>query len=281
MAIFINNQQLESFFFSGGECQVRVNVHDIGQTTHILAYITSSDDVMSLLLAVDAIRRVNPGTMIKLKIPYFPYARQDRVCYPGEALSLKVMADLINQLQCDELVIVDPHSDVCPALLNKCKFVTMSDIVMNSELYQIILEKKLALVSPDAGAEKKIKSVYNSFLNKGQMVSVFCSSKIRDPKTGHILASEIKEDVEGRDLMIMDDICDGGATFIELAKVLKSKGAHNIYLYVTHGIFSKGMTELKKYFTHIYTYHSSLCKAELDSTFITVLQKNLEHHHVY
>jgi ribose-phosphate pyrophosphokinase len=79
----------------------------------------------------------------------------------------------------------------------------------------------------------------------GQMNTVFCSKK-RDPLTGHLSGFEIKNynpnpNADGQDLLIVDDICDGGGTFVGLAKELRKAGAKKVYLYVTHGIFSKGL----------------------------------------
>ena len=68
--------------------------------------------------------------------------------------------------------------------------------------------------------------------------------------------------------MIVDDICDGGQTFIELAKALEKQGAHQIFLYVTHGIFSKGLDTLKVYFSGVYCYHSLSNSFNYDSFLI-------------
>jgi ribose-phosphate pyrophosphokinase len=73
-------------------------------------------------------------------------------------------------------------------------------------------------------------------------------------------------------LIILDDICDGGQTFVELAKHLKAQGAKAIYLYITHGIFSKGLSVLKQHFEHVYCYHTMLKAAEIDRDFLTILE---------
>jgi ribose-phosphate pyrophosphokinase len=113
----------------------------------------------------------------------------------------------------------------------------------------------LVLISPDAGAEKKIKELGNLLSSNEKKVPLLCARKVRDTLTGAILATEIYGDVQGRDLIILDDICDGGRTFVELAKALRNQGAGDLYLYVTHGIFSKGLTELKEYFKRVYCYY--------------------------
>lgn len=267
MPIYVNEKLVENFKFSGGECHVKIDTGSISTKTDVLAQLNNSDDIICLLLTVDAVRRVDPNSAIHLTIPYFPYARQDRVCNPGESLSVKVMADIINNLNCAKVTIYDPHSDVTPALINKVNIIVQAHIIADSALAKIILDKKLSLVSPDAGAEKKTRMA-------GKLLSaeVFCSSKTRDTLTGDITATEIHGDVRGKNLIILDDICDGGRTFVELAKALKDGGAKDIYLYVTHGIFSKGLDELNRYFKHIYCYHTMLSEAKNNSA-LTILNK--------
>ncbi len=272
MTIFINNKQLDTLKFYGGECHVKIDVNDIGSITEIYAGLNNSDDIMFLLLAVDAVRRVKVSTLIHLTIPYFPYARQDRVCNEGESLSVKVMADIINNLNCAKVIVYDPHSDVTSALINNCHIVSQADIIASTSISQVILNKELALVSPDAGAEKKTRLVAKRLASTEKNLDVFCSSKIRNTLTGEIVSTEVHGNVRGKNLLIIDDICDGGRTFIELAKALKECGASDIYLYVTHGIFSKGLDELASHFKHIYCYHTMLVPSEINSSNLTILQ---------
>jgi ribose-phosphate pyrophosphokinase len=272
MSILINKKTIETFNFSGGECHVKILPEDIVSSSNIEANLNSSDDIMRLILCVDAIRRINPDTKILLTIPYFPYARQDRVCNPGEALSVKVMANLINSLNCNLVRIFDPHSDVTPALINNCEVASLDDIICNSNLKDAILRDNLTLISPDAGAEKKVKMLAKRLSSQDNLVNSLCASKTRDTLTGNITSTEIHGDVQGGNLIVIDDICDGGRTFTELAKVLKQKGANDIYLYVTHGIFSKGLDVLKDHFKHVYCNHTMLDEELIDQKTLTVLR---------
>ena len=161
------------------------------------------------------------------------------------------MASLINNLNCQLVTIYDPHSQVTIDMLNNSKIISLLDIVCNSVLADKIKRENISIVSPDKGATSKVQLV-------GKMIGedVICASKVRDTKTGNIVATEVYGDVFGKKCILLDDICDGGRTFIELAKVLRNKGAEQIYLYVTHGIFSKGLDVLKQYFDHIYCYQT-------------------------
>ena len=268
MAIFLNNDSVERFNFPGGECHIRITPSKVGENANIKAYLYNSDDIMSLLLTVDAIRRVNPIININLTMPYFPYARQDRICNKGEAFSVKVMVDLINSLQCNSVIIYDPHSDITPSLLNNCQVITSAKIITTSPLKSFIDDNLLTLVSPDAGAENKTKEIVKQ-LRKKEIINAF---KTRDTKTGKITSCTINGNVKDKNIIIVDDICDGGQTFVELSKKLRSQGAKDIYLYVTHGIFSKGLKVLKEHLIHIYCYHTFLNENEIDNDFLTILE---------
>jgi len=106
--------ETRSFTFSGGELQVQIP--DLpncfaGDIT-VLARLQSSDALVRLLLATEILYRAHRSAWRRLVVPYFPYARQDRVMQPGEVFSLKVAARIINALTFDEVVVCDSHSDV-------------------------------------------------------------------------------------------------------------------------------------------------------------------------
>lgn len=242
MYILCNNRryEVEKFVFSGGE--VSVKLPDIPECDNIRVVwnAKTSNDVISLLMVSNAIKNsaVLKNTIVDLTLPYVPYARQDRVCNKGEALSIKVMCDLINYCGFNSVTIEDPHSDVTPALINNCIIKSQSDVFkLNIPTINKMFDiDSCILVSPDAGSNKKIQSIAK-LLNK----DFIRADKVREVSTGQIKETVVYcDDLQGKDCLIVDDLCDGGKTFIELAKVLKQKGACKVGLYVTHGIFSKG-----------------------------------------
>ena len=265
--ITVNGKCIKSFTFSGGEAHVSINHIPIGNLTEVEALLYNADDIMELLLTIDAIREAKVFSVIHLTIPYFPYGRQDRVCNTGESFSLNVMAKLINSLQCQKVTIMDPHSDVTILALNDYSVITQNDILRSTSIIRAIHSLKLTLVSPDAGAELKTREV----ARENSLPAIYCS-KVRDVTTGQITNTKIPPITPGEDFIILDDICDGGRTFIELAKKLKEAGANQLYLYVTHGIFSKGLAPLQEHFTHIYCYHTFLKDSELNMNFLTVIR---------
>ena len=157
---------------------------------------------------------------------------------PGEAFSLKTVARLINILGFDEVVACDPHSDVTAALVENIRVIPQVDLVVAHEGVSRIIHSGVTVVAPDAGAAKKAFAVASHY-----RLPLLTASKIRDVATGSITRTEMHDGtaVSGRRALIVDDICDGGRTFVELAKVLKASGAQRVYLYVTHGIFSQGL----------------------------------------
>jgi ribose-phosphate pyrophosphokinase len=245
------------FTFSGGEEHVRFINMPNGPITsiQIIVRLTSSSELMKLIVAVDALKRLFGSKLaIELISPYFPYARQDRVCVEGEALGAAVMAKLINALEFDKVTIWDAHSEVTPALINNVVNTAQEVIIERClPLVAILKSKAVTLISPDAGATKKTQNVAKYY---GGGIKVLQAEKVRDLSTGAITHTALHGDVAGKDVLIVDDICDGGRTFLELAKVLKQKGSNSISLFVTHGIFSKGLAVFDGFIDHIYTTDS-------------------------
>lgn len=249
--IIINGRKIKSSIFPGGEVHVNLEGMFIENINIVIAYLYSSDDVMKLMLTVDAMRRENPKCYIELEIPYFPYGRQDRVCSKGEAFSLEVMCKMINGLECN-VIITDPHSEKTAELLDNCKVETQEDIFQENDFFKVIQEKNLILVSPDAGASEKVRYLSEKY----RIDAIYCTKK-RDPKTGYpVPVLPNGADYRGINFIVIDDICDGGRTFVNLGHKLKECGAGHLYLYVTHGIFSQGFSALRTYYDRIYCNHT-------------------------
>ncbi len=227
----------------------------------ISSRLNTFQDLELIICAVAAIRNIKPNKQIALYVPYFIGARSDRKFVDGGVNYLKqVICPIVNSLKFDTVLVLDPHSDVLEACLNNYEKVDNHTIVKYS-LAEIDnrngARERICLVSPDAGAYKKIFDVAKKF----EIQNVVTANKVRDLKTSKILSTEIPNlpGSVGDDMqyIIIDDICDGGRTFVELAKAIKAQRADaKIYLVVTHGIFSAGFKELTSQFEHIYTTNS-------------------------
>lgn len=241
--------------FPGGEVHVRIEQAIEFDEVRMRAILLNSDDIMVLVMLVDALREMGVRK-IRLTMPYIPYARQDRVCNPGESLSMRAFAKVINSLGFSSIVVDDPHSDVAPALIERCIIVPRYRLMQRSKELMAVIEKSVAedqpiyLVSPDAGAMKKSYEIMKQFpMFKGLILA----EKLRDTMSGNIVKTVVRDlpdDVEKAHLIVCDDICDGGRTFIELAKAI-DRPADKMTLFVSHGIFSQGLDVFEPYFDNV------------------------------
>lgn len=254
----------QSFDFPSG-CEPHIKISPIytgAKECRITCRIRSGNDIIRLLLATDALRRMGIKD-ISVFIPYVPFARQDRVMVPGEPLSIKVFADLINSQGYDEVTVYDPHSEVSAALINNCR------IIDNHVFIAAVLKHnpKYTIVCPDAGAYKKIFKLCEHL---GYTGDIILCNKIRNVSTGQIREVTVSaSNLSGKHLLIVDDICDAGGTFNLLAEKLNKLGAETVDIAVSHGIFSKGEDIFKSYIGHIYTTDSF---KDISSDFITQIQ---------
>lgn len=253
VSLFGGNLPIECkwWTFPGGERNVQITggfQFGRGASFTIECSFKSSDDLIDVLLLNNAIRHGVPEPRIKLVMPYFPAARQDRVMNTGEPFALGVMAQLINSCGFEEIEVWDPHSDVLPAMFPpgvlrvKTQWDLWKDLIAMRYAEANMTADQVALVSPDAGALKKIYK-----LAAATGLNVIEASKQRDVKTGQIVKTSIDvNEVNKYDMLfVVDDICDGGRTFVELAEVIRGGGyTGKLVLCVTHGIFSRGLEPL-------------------------------------
>lgn len=220
--------------------------------------INSYEDLFYICAIADVLRYNGTIGLYKLFISCLFGQRSDRRFAENQSFDLKLIANLINQCGFNEVEILDPHSDVAMALINdsvkKSSFEYVQDTV--GDIRQRMCNEGLSsgiedilLISPDAGAYKKVFE-YGANLR----MPVVGAIKHRDSE-GNIDMS-FTANVEGKDCLIVDDLCDGGKTFIDLGKKLKELKARKVYLYVTHGLFSRGFKTFDGIIDHIYCTNS-------------------------
>ncbi len=259
--------------FPDGQQQVSIIPDFYGDKTDITikSRLTNFSDLELLCCAVASIREMFYGKKgIRIFIPYFLGSRSDRKFEEGGNNYLKsVICPIINNLDAESVTVVDPHSDVLEACLNNFEREENHSLVkwaLTKINNKYDAQEKTIFISPDAGALKKIYKVAEFVNYKGTIVTC---NKSRDIN-GAITKTEVPHFDITKDAVIIDDICDGGRTFIEIAKIIKQRHEdydrdlreHNmvpsgkIFLIVTHGIFSKGFNELSRYFDGIYCTNS-------------------------
>lgn len=211
--------------------------------------INSYEDLFFVRSLAEAIGDTH---LYRLAIPCLFGQRSDRRFDYNQSFDLKLIAEVINACRFSRVDILDPHSDVALALINNSSKLYSFPIVQQT-VFKLQRDKdigdNLVLISPDAGAYKKVFE-YGKDLGK----EVAAAVKHRD-KDGNISLKFIG-DVEGKDCLIVDDLADGGYTFVLLGKALKEQGAKSVYLYVTHGYFSKGFKELQEVIDGVYCTNS-------------------------
>lgn len=233
-------------------------LHD--KNIKIYSRIRSFRDIELIICTNQALRQLGVCS-VSLYVPFFLGSRSDRKFKVGGSNYLKhVIAPIINSQNFDCVLTLDPHSDVLEAVLNnyeKIDNLTLVKAALTKIDNKDGARDRIVLVSPDGGALKKIYDVAEHF----DIPNIVTAVKHRDIKTGKITHTEVplSEERYYKDVkfVVIDDICDGGRTFIELAKAIKSKIPNaKIYLVVTHGLFTSGFGELNEHFEKIFTTNS-------------------------
>lgn len=250
--------------FPDGQQSITINqVFNETDTIDIYSRLNNFKDLELIICANNALKNLGVSK-INLYVPYFLGARSDRKFTEGGVNYLKeVICPIINSQKFKTVTVMDPHSDVLEACIDNFK--KIDNIKLVKEALTKIDNKNdareyLYLVSPDAGALKKVYNVAEHF----QINNIIVANKHRDIKTGKIVSTEVPgltQEPGRRNFVIVDDICDGGRTFLEIAKTIRNERSKSvfgdkIYLVVTHGIFSAGLNELNKHFDGIFCTNS-------------------------
>ena len=169
----------------------------------------------------------------ELYMPFLPYGRQDKSISNDSTFALCSFANFINHLKFDEVSSLDTHNaDNASHFINNFK----DEFPRGHIEHAMFKSNSTMTVYPDDGARKRYQGMLHWHYAVGH--------KTRDPKTGYITSYHLDSEgtsVDGQNVLIVDDICDGGMTFIKLANELTQQGARVITLYTTHGIYSKGL----------------------------------------
>ncbi|TFF95138.1 MAG: ribose-phosphate diphosphokinase [Promethearchaeota archaeon] len=226
--------------FPDGENYLRLNLEDetilegkeiiIVQSTGPSANRDQNARLIELFMMIDAVKRIGVAKII-LVVPYLAYARQDKIFRPGESEFAKVVLQMINSMEIDELFVVDIHN---PTVLEEltCKAVNIDSMKILADYIKSIGAKDIVVVSPDKGAIERSKAFAKHF---GEDVPVDFFEKKRDVKTGDITMSG-KLSLKNKDVVIADDIIATGGTMAKAIKISKENGANKVYAAATHAL---------------------------------------------
>ncbi len=250
-----SNVQYELIKFPGGELHVRLNestMQEIEKAEMIVltARINDPQCLVETILLCDAIKQ-ETDRAVTLILPYLPYGRADRRFSSGDCFGVATFARLVNSANV-LTVTLDAHSAQGLTYFDRIKDLPSNQFIESAYTDFACGEPNdVTVLFPDKGARERYAAVGNRYAH------VLHCSKERDLLTGKLHGFNVPEatDFQTKKVLIVDDICDGGGTFNGIADSLKDYGLE-LGLYVTHGIFSKGISELSRRFKKIYTTDS-------------------------
>lgn len=223
--------------FADGEIYVQVNESVRGLDCFVIQPTCGpvNDNVMELLLILDALKRASAKS-ITVIMPYFGYARQDRKAEPREAISAKLMADIITKAGATRVLTIDLHAPAIQGFFD----IPVDDLWAVSIFSKYIKDRKygnIVIVSPDTGGAKRAR-VLAKLLD--------CPMALIDKRrTAHneVEVLNVIGDVSGMNTLIIDDIIDTAGTISNAVSALKKKGALKVSIAASHAIFSGNATE--------------------------------------
>ena len=218
--------------FPDGECYTRIDAEKLDDDVVIVQTTSPDSKLIELLLLQDAVRRLGAKS-ITLVIPYFGYARQDRVFKAGEPESAKVMCQHLD-MNCDRVITVDIHKE---AVLNYFNH-PHKDLKAAPVIAEYFKGKGIDMVlSPDIGAAGRAKMV-------GEVMGVPYDHLEKTRLSGtDVRIAPAKADVKGKKVLIVDDMISTGGTIIAAAYALREAGAAGISVACTHGVFVNNAIE--------------------------------------
>ncbi len=220
--------------FADGETYVQVQESIRGDDVFIIQPVCSpvNQNAMELLIMIDAFKRASAKTITAV-IPYYGYARQDRKTTGREAITAKLMADLLTTAGADRVVALDLHSGQIQGFFN----ILVDNIFSTLPLVDYMKKKnfnpdELCAVSPDAGGVRRAR-----YFAKEMKCPIAIVDKRRD-KHNEAIAEYLIGDVQDKICILFDDIIDTAGTICEAAKLLKKSGAREVYVCAVHPVFS-------------------------------------------
>ena len=242
----IQRSEAEILHFADGECLATSKVDVRGKKIYIIQSTCSpvNDRIMETLLFIDGIKRANCKE-ITLIMPYYGYARQDRIAHANEPISARLVADLFSNAGVSRVLTMELHTPQIQGFFS-VPLDNLTPSVLFAETLNELFRKDninthdVAIVSPDHGAMYRARDVSNYVPNSSLVII-----DKRRPKPNVAEITNIIGEIENKICVMVDDIIDTGGTILAGAKVLKEKGAKKIYICVSHALFSHNA--LKKF----------------------------------
>ena len=229
--------ELQITKFSDGEFAVSYEESIRGRDIFLVqSTFPSSDNLMELLLMIDAAKRASART-INAVIPYFGWARQDRKDKPRVSIGAKLVADLLSAIGIDRVITMDLHSDQIQGFFNVPVDHLYASGVILPYLQSLHLED-LVIASPDVGGSKRASNFAKKLhvMTDREVPMVICYKN--RPDFNKVSEIRVLGDVYGKDVVIFDDIADTAGTLCKAVEVMMAGGAKSVRAVVTHGVLS-------------------------------------------
>ncbi|MDC3139410.1 ribose-phosphate pyrophosphokinase [Candidatus Pelagibacter sp.] len=219
--------------FADGEIYIEINENIRGNSIFIIQSVSSpaNDNLMELLLCIDALKR-SSAKNITTVIPYFGYARQDRKVVPRTSISAKLVSNLITNAGADRVVTVDLHAGQIQGFFDIPVDNLFATPIFAKHIKRKIKSKNIICVAPDVGGVERARA-----LGKKLDVGLAIVDK-RRPSPGKSQVMNVIGNVKNKICILTDDIIDSGGTIVNAAEALLKRGAKEVHVYATHGVFS-------------------------------------------
>lgn len=233
--IYVNNELIKPTRFPDHTVSAKF-AFDTYAATHtepVITWLYDSDEECMLLMYITNHLRSLGCKTIHLVMPYIPNARMDRVKDKTDIFTLKYFAGFINSLGFESVRVLDPHSNVSLALINNIIADKPDGFIVNAiSTIREIENAKPFMFYPDEGAAKRYGEMFDLPHAFGLKTRNWSTGELGD--TIKIYGDIPNDDLKNTPVLIVDDICSRGGTFVRAAKALKEINAGNIYLYVSH-----------------------------------------------
>ena len=219
--------------FADGEIYIEINENIRGNSIFIIQSVSSpaNDNLMELLLCIDALKR-SSAKNITTVIPYFGYARQDRKVVPRTSISAKLVSNLITNAGADRVVTVDLHAGQIQGFFDIPVDNLFATPIFAKHIKRKIKSNNIICVAPDVGGVERARA-----LGKKLDVGLAIVDK-RRPSPGKSQVMNVIGNVKNKICILTDDIIDSGGTIVNAADALLKRGAKEVHVYATHGVFS-------------------------------------------
>lgn len=222
--------------FSDGELCVDYTDSLRGKIVYIFADFNNSDEVIKLMLAIDAAKRAEAAKIIPI-LPYFIYARGDKKDQARGPIAAKIMAEMIEQRGATSVITLELHADQIQGFFNIPVTHIQGKNIFDSYIASICNENTI-LCAPDAGSGKRVERMIKQLKKYHNIdLTYVVMHKVRSGPN-KIEKMLIIGDVEGKDVIVLDDLIDTGGTLCRAAEELMNNGAKSVRAVITHGVLS-------------------------------------------